>query len=224
MKAITAVLLIMTACTAWAYDAPSDAQIEQLLANPGQMGTLLTGATTDEAAGVVQRAITAVENSNLDAAAKSQTVALLTARLVKILGANDAAGIKTLINAVDDQWKDEVAAAALLSTADEAAMRAALKDVKDLGPALTSPELWLGSSLANLVRQSAGRPVVAPTPPTPPASVQTPVSGSVPPTPPPMNIPGASPVGSPEPGPVQGGGGGTPRPSPPVPNVYRGQG
>lgn len=105
MKKISVLLALFIAVAlgmpALAYDTPTDAQIQSILANHSELDAALNGASPAQAAETVMRALVELESSTIPAASKEQTAALLYTRALLLTGENAPQFAQSLASQVD---------------------------------------------------------------------------------------------------------------------------
>ena len=94
------------------YTAPTAAQVQGVLADPGSLGSLLAGASAEQAAAVLLQAITAADASALTEDQKKQAIAMLVARGVIAMGRKGNDTVAALAASVGDKWYSTVVASA----------------------------------------------------------------------------------------------------------------
>jgi len=110
------------------WSEPSADQIAALLSVPAEIAELVEGATPEQAADVVLKAIAEVDASeSLNEAQKKQLIARLVAHAVVEMGSRAPEMMALIVGEVDDPWLQVVVAAGMTAGRDYAnAMRAAI--------------------------------------------------------------------------------------------------
>ena len=144
------------------WSAPTPAQIDALLSVPGDMAGLVMGATPEQAADVVVKAIEKVNASEtLTEEQKKQLIARLVAYAVVELGSKAPEMMALIVGKVDQDWLQIVVAAGITAGRDYGdAMRSKILEALggegtprgDLArTAMDDPKSILGTQLYNLV-------------------------------------------------------------------------
>ena len=111
LLAVTLILGFAISATA-DYTPPTDAQVVGLLANPSGLGDLVEGATPQQVADVVLRAIVKIDAATaLTEDDKKQLVAVLTAEAVTVTGDDCPAAVAAIAKGVGEKWLPVVVAA-----------------------------------------------------------------------------------------------------------------
>jgi hypothetical protein len=133
--------------------APSDAQIQKVLADPSSIDALIWGASPTEAAEVLAAVLEKLDGQNLTPEQKRDFIALLVARVTRVIPKKIEFTME-LIALVDDQWVDLVIAAAYSATGLDVEFKKALvgKSPKAIG----DPEATLGLLLYTRILGSTG--------------------------------------------------------------------
>jgi hypothetical protein len=163
ITSIVAVLIVSGVAAQAQYTAPTDAQLRAVLtANEGGLSALFEGASAEQAAAVVVRMIGMINTSPVGVPKKQQVIAVLTARMVQIMGDAAAATMAAVVVGAEAQWRPTIVVAAALAAGDDAEV---LLDVvvKALGSdaeavaaareAATSPLSVLGPGLVQVLKQ-----------------------------------------------------------------------
>ncbi|MCZ7590860.1 MAG: hypothetical protein M5U15_01335 [Kiritimatiellae bacterium] len=105
MKRLSVLLALLIAVAvgmpAMAYETPTDAQIQGILANHSELDAALNGASPAQAAETVMRALVELESSTIPSASKEQTAALLYTRALLLTGENAPQFAQSLASQVD---------------------------------------------------------------------------------------------------------------------------
>jgi len=144
----------------WAAPAPD--QIEALLSAPAKIAELIEGATPEQAAGVVLKAIAKVDASgSLNEAQKKQLIARLVAYAVVEMGSQAPEMMALIVGKVDERWIQVVVAAGITAGRDygdamrnkilEALVGLETPEGELAAAAMDDPESILGAQLYNLV-------------------------------------------------------------------------
>lgn len=97
------------------YTAPTDAQIDGLLADPQGLDGLVKGATPQQIADVVDSAVDKVDASNLTDDQKQQVVAILAAEAVLAAGDKAPEVVKLIVQQTDKKWLGTIVASAVVA-------------------------------------------------------------------------------------------------------------
>ena len=180
MKSVTLSLFLAFSLLemAFAYEAPSDAQIQKVLADPSSIDALIEGASPAEAAAVLAAVLGKLDQQNLTPEQKRDFTALLVARVTHILPKKIEFTME-LIALVDDEWVDVVIAAAYSATGLDVEFKKALvgKSPKAIG----DPAATLGVLLYTRILGSSGLNISPPLNPLPVPPLTDGVVDSVPP-------------------------------------------
>jgi hypothetical protein len=180
MKSVTLSLFLAFSLPgmAFAYEAPSDAQIQKVLADPSSIDALIEGASPAEAAAVLAAVLEKLDGQNLTPEQKRDFTALLVARVMNIYPKKIKLTME-LIGLVNDEWVDVVIAAAYSATGLDVEFKKALfgKSPRAIG----NPELTLGVLLYTRILGSVGINPFPPFNPLPPPPLTDGVVDSVPP-------------------------------------------
>lgn len=160
---MTVLLAAALALPAFSYTPPTDDQIAQVVANHTQLNTLIQGASPEEAAVVVARAIASVQSSTLSPAGKTQATALLHTRALLLSGENAPKMETALAGQVDKSVVLPVAAAstAIAVGSTEGPVMASITQAagagsdaaKSVAAAAVDPASVLGADTVALVQQ-----------------------------------------------------------------------
>lgn len=126
MKILSITTIIMLLAIGWAaaideYTPPTDEQLHTVLTkDAAKLDTLFEGADSAQAADVAVRMIRMIDTSPAGKTQKKQAIAVLTARLVRIMGDQAPDTIATVVAAIDENWRSTVVAAAYLAAGDDA--------------------------------------------------------------------------------------------------------
>ncbi len=168
MKSVTLSLFLAFSLLgmAFAYEAPSDAQIQTVLADPSSIDALIEGASPAEAAAVLAAVLEKLDGQNLTPEQKRDFTARLVARATEAYPEKIKL-ILELIALVEDQWIDLVVAAAYCATGLDVEFKKAL--VGTSPKAIGDPATTLGLLLYTQILGSVGNPTPPFEPfPTPP--------------------------------------------------------
>lgn len=118
MKKLSLLVALMVAggiSSSMAYDMPTDDQIAQVVANHAELNNLLVGASPEEAAAVVSKAIENVKGSTLPLASQQQAAAMLYTRGLLLSGENAPAFAGSLAGKLDQTLVPPIIAATAIA-------------------------------------------------------------------------------------------------------------
>lgn len=190
MKKITVMMALLAAVAlgmpALAYEAPTDAQIQNILANHSEMDAILNGASPAQAAETVMRTLVELESSTIPSASKQQTAALLYTRALLLMGENAPAFAQSLASQVDPSLLAPFAASTAIAVGGgegpvfESLVAPAGSEASSVAAAAADPVAALGvdgvSQIQQLVIEMRGvaAPVIPP-PATAPMNLVPPI-------------------------------------------------
>lgn len=96
-------VLLLCAIPLFAYEPPSEAKLDQLLANPKLIGDVVGDASGEEAAVLMTRIIKRVEDSDLGKAQKEYLIAYYTSRITFLLPQSERSRFATDVVAAVSQ-------------------------------------------------------------------------------------------------------------------------
>lgn len=163
MRWLIAVLLVgALKGPAMAYTPPTDDQIAGVLADHSQLNTLLQGASPEQAASVVAKALAKLDQASLPPGSKSQTAALLYTRALLLSGESAPQMAGSLASQVKAELLPVLAAATAIAvgSGDGAVIAAIGKAagsnaaaVDAIADAAANPSGALGEDTVALVQQ-----------------------------------------------------------------------
>ena len=187
MKSLIAVVLAgALALPALSYTPPTDEQVAQVVANHSQLATVIQGASPEESAAVVARAIAAVQASTLTTEGKAQATALLHTRALLLSGENAAKMESSLAGKLDKSLLPVIAASTAIAVGNTegpvmtAITQAAGPSAQGVNAAAVDPAAVLGADSVALVQQlvielRGVAAAVVPPPATAPANLIPPI-------------------------------------------------
>lgn len=190
MKKFSLVMAVLfsagMATSALAYVAPTDAQIEGILANHSEMNEALKGASPAQAAETVVRTLAELESSTIPESSKQQTAALLYVRALLLSGENAPQFAQSLSGQVEKSLLPVFAASTAIAVGSgEGPVFAALvgsagDEGSNVAGAAADPLSTLGPDLVAMIQQlvielrGVAAPVIPP-PATAPLSLVPPI-------------------------------------------------
>ncbi|MFT5499653.1 MAG: hypothetical protein ACI9TH_005070 [Kiritimatiellia bacterium] len=145
---LSLIVYLSLAGSLFAYETPTDAQLQKVLTHPQGIERLLKGASCTEAAATIAAVLEKLSDQNLSDGERINFLALLVARAThafpdKVQLTND------LIDLVNDDWSEIVAAAAYTATGLDEDFKTALSDTEP--DAMDDPMGILGEPLYRLI-------------------------------------------------------------------------
>lgn len=180
------VLAASVATSALAYVTPTDAQIEAILADHGQLNAALQGASPAQAAETVVRTLAELVSSPLPASSKQQNAALLYVRALLLSGENAPSLVESLAGQVDKELLSVFAASTAIAVGSNegpvfaSLLKAAGDQSGAVAGAAADPLSALGPDLVAMIQQlvielrGVAAPVIPP-PATAPLSLIPPI-------------------------------------------------
>ncbi len=163
MKKVSLVLAAMLtaglAASTFAYEAPTDAQIESILANHSVLNEVLSGASPAQAAETVVRTLSELEASTIPASSKEQTAALIYTRALLMSGENAPQFVQALAEQVDKGLLPIFAASTAIAVGNSegpvftALSGAAGSEGGQVSSAASDPSAALGPELTMMIQQ-----------------------------------------------------------------------
>ncbi len=156
---LAGLLAVGLASSGFAYERPTDAQIEGILANHSALNEVLNGASPAQAAETVVRTLSELEASTIPQSSKEQTAALIYTRALLVSGENAPQFVQALAEQVDKGLLSIFAASTAIAVGSSegpvfsALSGAAGSDGGQVSSAAGDPAAALGPELTMMIQQ-----------------------------------------------------------------------